>query len=159
MDDLKLLLLLLAVNGAPIVAYDLLRQRWETPLDGGRVLTDGQRLFGRSCTLRGWLAALLTGALGAAVLGLPAAVGLLIGATAMAGDTLSSFVKRRLGLAPGSMALGLDQVPESLLPLLAVHSAFALDATRIVLLVTAFFVLELLLSRVLYKLHLRKDPH
>ena len=39
-------------------------------------------------------------------------IGLLVAATAMAGDLLSSFLKRRLALAPSSQAIGLDQIPE-----------------------------------------------
>jgi hypothetical protein len=35
----------------------------------------------------------------------------LIAASAMAGDCLSSFIKRRLGLERSSMTLGLDQYP------------------------------------------------
>ena len=35
----------------------------------------------------------------------------------MAGDLLSSFTKRRMRLASSSMAPGIDQVPESVLPL------------------------------------------
>jgi hypothetical protein len=38
---------------------------------------------------------------------------------AMLGDLFSGFVKRRLGMGPSDKALGLDYVPESLLPLLA----------------------------------------
>src|SRR5262249_58539326 len=64
------------------------------------------------------LAVLLTSAV-APLVGLPAAIGAIVGGSAMAGDLLSSFVKRRLALVPSSKATGLDQVPESLLPLLA----------------------------------------
>lgn len=52
--------------------------------------------------------------------------------------------------------LGLDQVPEALLPLLAVREAFALDAPAIVVTVIAFLLLDLLLSQVLYRLGIRQ---
>jgi hypothetical protein len=55
----------------------------------------------------------------AALLGLGWKIGALIGIVAMASDLLASFVKRRLGLPPSSQAIGLDQIPESLIPLLA----------------------------------------
>jgi hypothetical protein len=39
--------------------------------------------------------------------------------TGAKGAPLSSFIKRRLALVPSSQAIGLDQIPESLFPLLA----------------------------------------
>ena len=77
----------------------------------------------------------------------------------MAGDLFSSFGKRRLGLAPSSQALGLDQVPESLLPLLACRTALSLTAADIALAVVIFFIGELVLSRLLYRAHLRDEPY
>lgn len=155
----KLLLLLLIANGAPIIAAALCGARWAWPLDGGRVLADGQRLFGTTKTWRGLLAAVLMTGSGALLLGVPAAVGALIGLLAMAGDLLSSFIKRRLGRPSSSMMLGLDQVPEALLPLLAVREAFALGAPAIVVTVIAFLLLDLLLSQVLYRLGIRQRPY
>ena len=77
----------------------------------------------------------------------------------MAGDLLSSFVKRRLNFTPSSQALGLDQLPESLLPLLVCRNALSLTAVDIVLGVGIFFVGELVLSRILYRAHLRDEPY
>ena len=77
----------------------------------------------------------------------------------MAGDLFSSFVKRRLNLRPSSRALGLDQVPESLFPLLACRDVLSLTAADIALAVGIFFVGELILSRLLYKAHLRDEPY
>ncbi len=77
----------------------------------------------------------------------------------MAGDLFSSFVKRRLNFPPSSQALGLDQVPESLFPLLACHDALSLMALDIALAVGIFFVGEIFLSRLLYKVHLRDEPY
>jgi CDP-2,3-bis-(O-geranylgeranyl)-sn-glycerol synthase len=159
MLEIKLVLLLLVANGAPLIAYDLLKQRGAYPVDGGLRLPDGKRLLGDSCTWRGWLASAMVTTAAAPLLGLAATTGLTIALLAMAGDALSSFVKRRLGRPPGSMALGLDQIPEALFPLLGVRTQFSLQAWDIVLLVTGFIVLELLLSRILYKLRLRKQPY
>ena len=77
----------------------------------------------------------------------------------MAGDVFSSFIKRRLGLAPHSMAPLLDQVPESLFPTVMLRHTFGLDAVSIIILVAAFVVAELLLSLVLFKLGIRKKPY
>lgn len=156
---LKLLLLLGIANGAPLFGYTLLRQRFGYPLDAGKRLSDGRPLFGASKTVRGVLLALITTPLAAVLLGLDGQTGLLIGAFAMLGDLASSFVKRRLGMPSSSQAFGLDQIPESLLPLLAVRGRLALTGTEITFLVGAFLVLELLVSRVLFKFRLRDQPY
>jgi hypothetical protein len=78
---------------------------------------------------------------------------------AMAGDLLSSFLKRRRGLPPSSQALGLDQIPESLLPQFACIDPLGLTIADIVAGVVIFLVGELLLSRLLFKLKLRDRPY
>lgn len=77
----------------------------------------------------------------------------------MAGDLSSSFVKRRLRRPSSSRALGLDQVPEALVPLLVCRESFELSAIDIVLAVALFFAGELILSRLLYKAHIRDQPY
>jgi CDP-2,3-bis-(O-geranylgeranyl)-sn-glycerol synthase len=83
----------------------------------------------------------------------------MIGLAAMLGDLLSSFLKRRLGLASSARALGLDQLPESLLPTAVVAGPLDLSAPQVCGIAAAFFALELLLSRLLYRLRLRKRPY
>jgi CDP-2,3-bis-(O-geranylgeranyl)-sn-glycerol synthase len=78
---------------------------------------------------------------------------------AMAGDLFSSFFKRRMNLRAGSRATGLDQVPESLFPLLACRTALALTTLDIVAAIILFFVGEVLLSLVVYRLGLRERPY
>jgi hypothetical protein len=75
-----------------------------------------KQLFGPSKTLRGLVVSVVATTLSAPALGLAWTTGLLAGAAAMAGDLGSSFIKRRMGLPSSSRALGLDQVPEALLP-------------------------------------------
>ena len=77
----------------------------------------------------------------------------------MLGDLISSFSKRRLGLPASAMALGLDQIPESLLPLIALWPILALSLADAVVILAAFFAGELLLSRLLYRLHVRDRPY
>lgn len=155
----QLLLLLMVANGAPILARNLFGSQWEQPIDGGYRLPDGRPLFGPSKTWRGVFSALAATPVAALALGLPSDLGLLIAALSMAGDLLSSFLKRRLGMASSDMALGLDQIPEALLPLsLAGHQA-GLEWPMIIGLTVLFLVLELLLSRVLYILKIRKRPY
>ena len=57
------------------------------------------------------------------------------------------------------MAIGLDQIPESLLPLLASRIAAAAQLARYPRRVAIFFVGEIVLSRLLFKLHLRDRPY
>ena len=81
------------------------------------------------------------------------------GAMAMLGDLFSSFVKRRLNLSPGSRATGLDQIPESLFPLLACRNLLSLTIADIGVCVAIFFVGEVLLSRLLFAVRLRDRPY
>jgi len=153
------LLLLLIANGAPILARQVLGRHWDTPLDGGRVMADGHRLLGPSKTVRGVAAAVAASAAAAAALGYGALPGAAFGALAMVGDAASSFVKRRLGIAPSGMALGLDQIPEALLPVVALRSELDLTWAAVAIVVAGFFILELLLSQVLFRLRVRRRPY
>jgi CDP-diglyceride synthetase len=96
---------------------------------------------------------------GSSLIGLGWRIGLLVGSFAMAGDLLSSFCKRRLGLPSSSRASGLDQIPESLLPLLACRDLLGLTAAEIVVCVVMFVVGEVVLSRLLYAFRLRDRPY
>jgi CDP-diglyceride synthetase len=153
------LYLLMLANGTPLVAKKLLGERLAAPLDGGIVLGDGRRLFGPSKTVRGILLAVAATAAGALLLNLDWRLGALSGALAMIGDLASSFLKRRLGLAASSRALGLDQLPESLLPLLACALWLGLGFADVVAAAAIFFVGELALSRLFFALHLRDRPY
>jgi CDP-archaeol synthase len=104
------------------------------------------------------LAVLVTTA-GAPLVGLEWVVGFLVGSLAMAGDLLSSFLKRRMALPPSSRASGLDQLPEALFPLLACRNLLSLTMTDIATGVGLFFIGEVLLSRVFYALRLRDRPY
>ena len=156
---LQLTLLLAIANGAPVVAAKLFGHRFAYPLDGGLEFVDGKPLFGKSKTIRGIMLSLLLTATLAPLLGLGWKVGAAIGGVAMAGDLLSSFVKRRLNLPPSSRATGLDQIPESLLPLLACRGALSLSVLDIAACVGVYFVGEVVLSRLLYKIHIRDRPY
>lgn len=156
---LRLTILLALANGAPLVAAKLLGTRLACPLDAGVRFPDGHPLLGASKTVRGVLASMVASLVGALLIGIPPSVGIIVGAGAMAGDCLSSFVKRRLDLSPSSRATGLDQIPESLLPLVACWPIVALTAWDMVAMLAIFFVGEIVLSRALYRLHLRDRPY
>ena len=156
---LQLLILLTVANGAPVVAKKILGRRFAWPLDGGVKFFDGHPLFGASKTIRGIALAILAAALAAPVLGIPWKIGATVGAFAMIGDLCSSFVKRRLNRPLHSRATGIDQIPASLLPLLAVAGALPLSALDVIAGTAAFFAGEILLSRLLYRVHLRDRPY
>ena len=101
-----------AANAAPVALKRVLSDRYSTPVDGGLVLRDGHRLLGSSKTWRGVAIGIFVPSCLSPLLGIPWRAGALVGVAAMAGDCMASFVKRRLGLAASSMALGLDQIPE-----------------------------------------------
>lgn len=159
MPEIALFLLLLAANGSPVAVRALLGERLRAPLDAGLTLRDGGRLLGPSKTLIGAVSALLTTTLLAPLFGLPWTIGALIGAFAMLGDALSSFAKRRLGMAPGAMALGIDQVPESLLPMLVCKPLLGLGWWQVLGLTLAFTVANPLISQLMYRLGVRHHPH
>lgn len=159
MEELILMLLLLTANGSPIVARNLMGKRLGLPLDAGVTLSDGRRLLGATKTLRGLAAALLTTTLVALAFGWPWQIGATVGAFAMLGDAASSFVKRRLGMAPSASAPGLDHIPESLLPLLACKPLMGLSLSQVFLLSLGFMAANLLLSRLLHRLGVRKHPY
>jgi CDP-2,3-bis-(O-geranylgeranyl)-sn-glycerol synthase len=64
-----------------------------------------------------------------------------------------------MGLPSSGRALILDQVPETLLPALVCKSLLALTIVDIALIVVLFTIGEVLLSRLLFALHMRDQPH
>jgi CDP-2,3-bis-(O-geranylgeranyl)-sn-glycerol synthase len=158
-NTLTALLLLMVANGAPVIATKVLGRRVSYPIDGNLRLADGNRLLGASKTIRGVVVAVLATMAAAVALGLDWRLGIAAGITAMAGDLFSSFIKRRLGMPASSMALGLDQIPESLFPLLACGEWLSLGVVDILAGVVLFSVGALALSRLLFVLRLRTRPY
>ncbi|WP_298885241.1 CDP-archaeol synthase [uncultured Bradyrhizobium sp.] len=153
------ILLLALANGAPVLAKKLFASRFALALDGGVLFLDGRPVFGASKTIRGIVASIVATAIGATGVGLSFEIGALVAILAMAGDLFSSFVKRRMNLPSSSQALGLDQIPESLFPLVVCREMLGLNYVDILLTVSLFFVGELALSRVLYVLRVRDQPY
>jgi CDP-diglyceride synthetase len=151
--------LLILANGTPVLAKKAFGTRYAFPLDAGLLFLDGRPIFGSSKTIRGILTSLAITTVAAPMLGLDLETGALVAVVAMAGDLFSSFVKRRLNFPPSSQAVGLDQVPESLFPLLACRHMLSLAFTDVFIAVGLFFVGELVISRVLYALRLRDEPY
>jgi CDP-2,3-bis-(O-geranylgeranyl)-sn-glycerol synthase len=143
---IEVLLLVVLANGAPVMACLALPGCLGAPVDGGRVLADGRPVFGPTKTWRGLLAALVLTPIAALALGLAWTVGVVVAAGAMLGDLAVSFVKRRLGLAPSTRVLGLDEVPEALVPALLVGPQLGLAALDVVLIVLGFVLVNRVLG-------------
>ena len=155
----QVLILLSLANGSPVIAKRIFGDNYAAPVDGNARFFDGRPLVGPSKTIRGIVSSLLVTAVGAIPLGLEAWIGLLVASTAMAGDLFSSFLKRRFHLAASSKATGLDQIPESLFPLLACRSELSLTALDIVVACAIFFVGQVLFSRLFFWSGLRDRPY
>jgi len=91
------------------------------PIDGGRTFIDGKPLLGSHKTVRGFLAGLIVGTLVGFVFQIlsplqsvlfryNASLGFVLSLGALVGDLFDSFVKRRLGLPPGSSFPIADQL-------------------------------------------------
>ena len=155
---LQFLALLTLANGTPVIAKKLMGPFLNQPLDGGALFVDGQPLFGPSKTIRGIILSILITTGFAPVVAFDWKIGLMSATMAMVGDLLSSFLKRRVGFQPSSRATGLDQIPECLFPALACRSMVGFTAIDIAAVVVIFFVGEIVLSRLLFKWHIRERP-
>jgi CDP-2,3-bis-(O-geranylgeranyl)-sn-glycerol synthase len=141
---LSLLVLILLANGLPALLGLLLGRA--RPLDGGRTWSDGRPVLGQSKTWRGLFASLLATPLAGLALGIPWYLGLWVALGAMFGDLVASFIKRRLGLRSGESAPVLDQLPESLIPVLLLMGPLGLGWADAGVLVLSFAALDLILT-------------
>lgn len=156
---LELFVMLALANGTPVVAAALLKSRWSVPVDGGALWFDGRPILGASKTWRGLVSGVLACALFAHVAGLGVPFGLLFGLLALTGDMLSSFIKRRLGMISSARAVGLDQIPEALLPMLLAMWWLPVSVWVILVVVAVFTLCDLFGSPLLYRLGIRRHPH
>jgi hypothetical protein len=143
LDEVRALALLIAANAIPVIVAKLARERWAAPLDFGCMLPDGQRLFGSHKTWRG----LLSGIAACIGVGLLFDVRPLVGAgfacASLLADAISSAIKRRMQLKPGTEYPGLDQAAETLVPLALFAEPLSLGWGEIVLVAAAFAVLDI----------------
>ncbi|MBW4934496.1 CDP-archaeol synthase [Marinobacter sp. F4206] len=157
--SLELFVMLVLANGVPVVVARVLKQHWAAPIDGGRLWPDGRPVLGASKTWRGLVFGTLSCALFSLWSGLGFAFGLVFGVLGLLGDLLSSFLKRRLGLGSSARALGLDQIPESSLPMVLAVFWLPVGWWSATLVVVAFTLANILFSPLLYRLGIRRHPH
>jgi hypothetical protein len=144
---IKLVLLLAITNGAPLLARALMGQRLNQPLDRNMTFVDGRPLLGPAKTSRGIVSALLATTAMAPLFDLSPGQGALFAMLTMAGDLVSSFIKRRLGIASSRCAPLLDQLPESLLPLWVLHPVLEETLPEAALAILVFVVMDWYVSR------------
>ncbi|MCE0760864.1 CDP-archaeol synthase [Marinobacter sp. G11] len=157
--SLELFVMLVLANGSPVVVARLLHHRWDWPVDGDRLWHDGRPVFGHSKTWRGLASGVLSCLVFAAWLGLGWIFGALFGFLALLGDLLSSFLKRRVGLDSSARALWLDQLPEALLPMLMAWYWLPLALWQAVVVAVLFAIANVVVSPLLFRLGIRKQPH
>jgi hypothetical protein len=155
---LQLWMLLIIANGTPIIAKKVFGELVAWPVDGGCRFIDARAVFGPSKTVRGVALSILITSGFAPVVGLSWNIGAVVATMAMVGDLFSSFLKRRMKLAPSTVAIGIDQVPESLLPLLSCQALFAITVLDTLAVSVAFFAGELILSQLLFRRKIRDQP-
>lgn len=156
---LELFLMLVLANGSPVVLAWLWRQQGGWRIDGGRRWRDGNPVFGASKTWMGLLAGVLSCLLFALWAGLGWVFGLLFGVLAMTGDLLSSFAKRRMGLKASARAIWLDQLPEGILPMALAWCWLPLPWWQATAVAILFALSNILISPLLYRLGIRRQPH
>ncbi|MDX1458357.1 MAG: CDP-archaeol synthase [Marinobacter sp.] len=156
---LELFVMLVLANGTPVVAARVLGRRWSAPVDGGRLWRDGRPLLGASKTWRGVVSGTFACGLFALIIGAGLLFGLLFGLLGLVGDMISSFIKRRAGLASSARAMGLDQVPEALLPMVLAWYWLELSGWVVAGVVVLFTVSNIVLSPLLFRLGIRHQPH
>lgn len=122
----EIILFLLWVNMLPPLAHLLFGERFRWRVDGGLCFFDKQPLFGPHKTIRGILASVLGGAAVAFFISLSWWIAALAALLAMAGDLLSSFIKRRLQKPSGGSIFLLDQLFEGFFPLLFISNYYPL---------------------------------
>lgn len=157
MTHLNALVALIVANGAPLIGNKLLAGRFAWPIDGGTDFVDGKPVFGPAKTWRGIVLSITATMVLAPLLSMSWVTAMLMAVFAMIGDLISSFIKRRLGMTSGALALGLDQIPESLLPLLVCQDRLGLTVWDIAIVVLIFLALQIPVSHVLYKRRVRRQ--
>jgi hypothetical protein len=141
------LLLLVVANSTPVIIARVLGNRFDTPIDA-LFRRHGERpLFGAHKTWRGLVSGALACTCAGALLSCGPWVGLGFGLLALGGDLASSFVKRRMRLRSGYSAPLLDQIPESLLPLLTFNGVLGLTCASVFGTTAVFTLLDFATTR------------
>jgi hypothetical protein len=129
---------LLWVNFLPPLFNLILGNRFNWPLDRDLLFIDHRPILGKNKTFRGILCSLLGGIAAFPLLGIVWWSAGLTALLAMAGDLLSSFIKRRFNISSGKTVAVLDQIFESLFPILYLRHLLQLTGQQMVAIVICF---------------------
>lgn len=159
-------------NGTPPITSKLFRKR--TPIDFGKYFIDGKRIFGDGKTIEGFVIGVLAGFLITLltyyiiytvypnvknIFYFPKLEEILfINITALLGDLLGAFIKRRLGLPRGYPAPILDQLDFLIFPLTYMYVSGIIDTVHILYAVVLTIPIHLLTNFIGYKLGVKKEP-
>ncbi|ACN15464.1 putative Ser/Thr phosphatase-family protein [Desulforapulum autotrophicum HRM2] len=156
----KILLLLVVINATPAVLMPRLSafRSLGTPMDLGRYFSDGRRLLGSHKTMGGFALGVLAGALLGYILDFSLATGFAAGGLSMAGDSLSSFIKRRFSLDDGKESPGLDQAFQGGCPLVLFKVTHGLSLGTLAALMAVFVVLGIFGARLYCRFFLPSQP-
>jgi len=151
--------------------------RGKRPLDFGKKFIDGRRVLGPGKTIEGFVAGCIIGAVIALVeqlafpylpwhlsdvpltiVAMSPALGFLLGFGAMSGDSLGSFIKRRLNIKRGRPAPLLDQLDFIIGALLISSIAITIKLEWFVLLAILTPVFHWVSCAIGYLLHVKKEP-
>jgi len=143
-------------NMTPLILSKVIHRR--RPLDMGKNWVDGKRIFGDNKSVEGFVAGVFAGLVTGLFLSNPSR-GLLMGLGAMTGDTLGSFIKRRLNIAQGEPAPFLDQYLFILMALLfSCIAGYATTSDQLVVILIVTPILHVSSNYVAYLLKVRQRP-
>jgi len=159
----------MVANALPVVISGVLHRKH--PLDLGLKFIDGRRLLGKNKSIEGFAAGIVGGILVGCIYTLVThniawiTYGAVSGIGAMAGDSLNSFVKRRLNIRSGDPFIPMDQlsfilVAYVLVVMLGIDNAVGIRLSLADLAIGIYIVMVLhpLTNLVAYFLKLKDTP-
>ncbi|MDK2372013.1 MAG: CDP-2,3-bis-(O-geranylgeranyl)-sn-glycerol synthase [Candidatus Korarchaeota archaeon] len=128
------------------------------PLDMGKNFLDGRRILGDHKTIKGFTSGILIGTLVGCLQGRSLA-GFLLSLGAMLGDSLGSFVKRRMGIEAGGSAPLLDQEGFLIISIFLTYPVEPLDVGSILFLLAVTPALHKGTNVIAHRLGLKGVDH
>lgn len=144
---------------APLLLAKLVKHRH--PLDFGYCFPDGRRVLGDGKSFEGLTVGVASGFLVGLIVEKPL-LGFLLGLGSMIGDIAGSFIKRRLGMEPGSLLPLVDQLSFLIGALALAYLAgfggeLSLSKTLFLLLLTP--ILHALSNALAFRLGIKSKPY
>ena len=146
---IKITFLLWSINLAPVLLAFFFEEKWNTPVDRGIFFFDGKPFLGSHKTIRGVAGGIMAGLFFGFLATIPLGTAVLTGIMSMAGDMLTSFIKRRLKIGEGKDFPVVDQLFEGLFPFIVLVPAFSLSFVWSFSLITFFIITAYLGSQFL----------